>query len=211
MAGTDVEMENADKMEVDVARDRQDLLTSKEIQQEKEHKQQEHMHLEGQKSYKIAADHKSIDIATNDQILGEIDMENSGVHSDILGEKFVTKHTMENQKISGENLIEKEKNLGKSPQECTLLPRGGEADQIDIAQNKVDDTVKNDISETENKRSTNNTNDKLDSDHTRLPADQVEPVTPIANETFKVQGGDTNNIKVMYYYLCQEVMKYSQC
>lgn len=188
MDETEVEIKNADKMEVDVTNDKEN--SSKETQQEGEE-----MHLEGQKSFKVEKDQKSVDTATNHQILGETGLQNSGVHSDILGEKAFSKYTVENQNISGGNLIEKEKNMGISPQECTLSPSAAEADQIGVAANKVDDAVKIAIPETKNKRSANN--DNPDNDRTRPAADQVEPVTPIANETFKVKGVDTNDIKVM--------------
>lgn len=193
MDDTDAEIKNADKMEVDVTNDGQNLVSSKETQQE----EGEHMHLDSQNSLKVEKDEKRVDIATNHKILGETGMQNSGVHSDILAEKMVSKCTMEKQNISGESLIEKEKNMGKSPEECTLLPSGVEADQCGVTANKVDYAVKNSIPETENKRSANNFNDKRNSDHTRPAADQVEPVTPIANDTFKVKGVDTNDIKVM--------------
>ncbi|KAK1400287.1 AT-rich interactive domain-containing protein 5 [Heracleum sosnowskyi] len=192
MDDTDVEIKNTDKMEVDLTNDTHNLLTSKETQQEGKD-----MHLEGQNSFEVEKDQKSVDIAINHQILGETGMQNSGVHSDILGEKTGSKYTMENQNISGENLVEKDKNMGKSPQECTLLPSAVEADQSGVAANNVDDAVKNAIPEIENKRSANKLNDKPHSYHTRPAADQVEPVTPVTNETFKVKGVDTNDIKTI--------------
>ncbi|XP_074368973.1 AT-rich interactive domain-containing protein 6-like [Apium graveolens] len=184
MNDTDVEIKNADRMEVDVTSG-ENLLTNRETKQEGED-----MHLEGQKSVKVEKDQKSVDIASNHQILGKTGTQISEVRSDILGEKMVSKGTLENQNISGENLIEKGKNV------CISL-QAVEADQIGLAADKVDDAVKNAILETKSKRGANNISDKPDSDHTRPAADQVEPVTPIASETFKVKGVETNDIKTI--------------
>ena len=162
---TDVEIGKDDKMEVD-------SLTSKEIQD----KQQEDTHLEAQNCGKAEKDQKSIDIVTN-----------SGAHTNILGEKIDSKYTAESRNIFGEKLIEKEKNLGKSPQTCAILPCGGGADQMGLGENKVVDAFKNATPETGNKRSTSHP-----------AANQVEPMTPVASETFKVQVGDTTDIKVIY-------------
>ncbi|KAL1815861.1 AT-rich interactive domain-containing protein 6 [Daucus carota subsp. sativus] len=161
---TDVEIGKDDKMEVD-------SLTSKEIQD----KQQEDTHLEAQNCGKAEKDQKSIDIVTN-----------SGAHSNILGEKIDSKYTAESRNIFGEKLIEKEKNLGKSPQKCAILPCGGGADQMGLGENKVVDAFKNATPETGNKRSTSHP-----------AANQVEPMTPVASETFKVQVGDTTDIKMI--------------
>lgn len=122
MDASEVEMENAEKLPVDLAKGKNDLLNSK---QKGDHTQQDEMYVEDQNSCKelLAKDQTKIENGADHQSHSRGNDPN-----EILEEKNPEKNATEEEKGPGEDSMEEEKNSDENLQQFTELPPDGEAE-----------------------------------------------------------------------------------